>query len=169
MIPNTAVNADMVASKAGHWPRIAAVNDHILGGMPSLYKVNSTTDRGVLLPVQPTPSKTETYFIAAEEVDWDYLSVARIIANVDSLIQPQLCLNILGRWACVHRGVGECGKVRATLSTRCKFPNSQKAQSTHIWASLGLDPCQGWRAHQSCVQEQGIIPLLNAPPRCCIC
>jgi len=69
--------ADMVPENPGTWQLHCHVNDHKKAGMLSLYTIDAAG--------QPAPSATcaglggttRTYYIAAEEVEWDYYDAAQ--------------------------------------------------------------------------------------------
>ncbi|NXY47037.1 CERU protein, partial [Ceuthmochares aereus] len=69
LFPATFIDAVMIPRSPGEWLLSCQVNDHIEGGMQALFKVEdcrkSTTD-----PSECT--KIRQYFIAAEEIIWNY-------------------------------------------------------------------------------------------------
>ena len=69
LIPGLSLSADMHATNKGKWLFHCHVNDHLQAGMTSLYEVSNRT------AITSTSSSgiEREYFIAAEEVDWDYL------------------------------------------------------------------------------------------------
>ncbi|XP_035190299.1 ceruloplasmin isoform X1 [Oxyura jamaicensis] len=69
LFPATFIDAVMVPRSPGEWLLSCQVNDHIEGGMQALFTVKdcrkSTTD-------QNESTKIRQYFIAAEEIIWNY-------------------------------------------------------------------------------------------------
>ncbi|KAM7108141.1 ceruloplasmin isoform 3-T3 [Ciconia maguari] len=69
LFPATFIDAVMIPRSPGEWLLSCQVNDHIEGGMQALFKVEvcrkSTTDRN-------ESTKIRQYFIAAEEIIWNY-------------------------------------------------------------------------------------------------
>ena len=69
IVPNVVVNADMHTENPGTWLFHCHVNDHIKAGMSSLYTVAPKASGSKAF----TAASVREYFIAAEEVEWDYL------------------------------------------------------------------------------------------------
>lgn len=68
MEPGTVTVATMFPDDNGSWLLHCHVNDHILAGMVTTYTINGpkqTLDAG--------PGRTVTYYVAAEEVMWNYM------------------------------------------------------------------------------------------------
>ena len=71
MFPARSSTGHMIASNPGTWLLNCLVNDHYSAGMSALYNV--TNCAGTNVPNdKPLDGKTREYFIAAEEVIWDY-------------------------------------------------------------------------------------------------
>ncbi|XP_014372908.1 hephaestin-like protein 1 [Alligator sinensis] len=69
LFPATFITAEMIAGNVGKWLLACQVNDHLQAGMEGLYNVQ-TCNKNIS---QPSLSGRERrYFIAAEEVLWDY-------------------------------------------------------------------------------------------------
>uniref|UniRef100_A0A674AX89 ferroxidase n=2 Tax=Salmo trutta TaxID=8032 RepID=A0A674AX89_SALTR len=69
LFPATFTNVEMTADNPGHWLLSCQVNDHLMAGMQALFEVKKC------FPAvhKPRPSgEVREYFIAAEEVLWDY-------------------------------------------------------------------------------------------------
>ncbi|XP_053164229.1 ceruloplasmin isoform X2 [Hemicordylus capensis] len=69
LFPATFVDALMVPKNTGEWVLSCQVNDHIEGGMNAIYKVEKCESHSP--PPQDSP-KVRHYYIAAEEVIWNY-------------------------------------------------------------------------------------------------
>eukprot|EP00808_Paulinella_micropora_P000923 g76860.t1 len=65
LLPSTYKYADIVPDVAGDWPLHCHVNDHIMAGMVTHMHVEGET-------VLPSVANTHVYYIAAEEMEWDY-------------------------------------------------------------------------------------------------
>ncbi|OXB71026.1 UNVERIFIED_CONTAM: hypothetical protein H355_013979, partial [Colinus virginianus] len=69
LFPATFIDALMIPKNPGEWLLSCQVNDHIEGGMQAIFKVRgcrkSTTDHS-------ETTKIRQYFIAAEEIVWNY-------------------------------------------------------------------------------------------------
>lgn len=59
---------DMTPDNAGEWALVCRTNDHYSAGMVAKYTVNAC---GKSTTVNP-PGHTRRYYIAADEVEWDY-------------------------------------------------------------------------------------------------
>ncbi|CAB4018123.1 hephaestin isoform X1, partial [Paramuricea clavata] len=71
MFPAKSSTAHMTAMNPGTWLLNCLVNDHYSAGMSALFNV--TNCPGKTVPsTKPLDGKTRKYFIAAEEVVWDY-------------------------------------------------------------------------------------------------
>lgn len=69
LFPATFVTAEMFPSHNGKWLLSCQVNDHLKAGMQALYKVNECyKSSNNYLPT----GKTREYFIAAEDILWNY-------------------------------------------------------------------------------------------------
>uniref|UniRef100_A0A4W5RRC4 Ceruloplasmin n=1 Tax=Hucho hucho TaxID=62062 RepID=A0A4W5RRC4_9TELE len=69
LFPATFTNVEMTADNPGHWLLSCQVNDHLMAGMQALFEVKKC------FPAvhKPRPNgEVREYFIAAEEVLWDY-------------------------------------------------------------------------------------------------
>ncbi|XP_059912863.1 ferroxidase HEPHL1 isoform X2 [Gadus macrocephalus] len=65
----TFITAQMVPLSLGRWPLSCQVNDHLMAGMQTSYTVKGCGDAGD--SSQPT-GVVRQYYVAAEEVTWDY-------------------------------------------------------------------------------------------------
>jgi len=74
VIPAQVVEVDMIVDNPGTWKMHCHVNEHNTNGMFNNFIVNGTAG-----PF--TPLKTRMYYIAAEEVDWDYAPTNRPAAG----------------------------------------------------------------------------------------
>ncbi|KAL1022868.1 hypothetical protein UPYG_G00033520 [Umbra pygmaea] len=69
LFPATFTNVEMTADNPGHWPLSCQVNDHLTAGMQALFEVKKCFPN----VHKPRPTgEVRQYFIAAEEVLWDY-------------------------------------------------------------------------------------------------
>lgn len=66
MLPGSAETVDMEIDNVGSWLFHCHVNDHITGGMAALYHVSGTDESF------ETTGSVREYYVAAEEVEWDY-------------------------------------------------------------------------------------------------
>ncbi|XP_054138253.1 ceruloplasmin [Melozone crissalis] len=69
LFPATFVDAVMVPRSPGEWLLSCQVNDHIQGGMQALFKVE---DCKKSTPGHSKSTKIRQYFLAAEEIIWNY-------------------------------------------------------------------------------------------------
>ncbi|OPJ75537.1 ceruloplasmin [Patagioenas fasciata monilis] len=69
LFPATFVDAVMVPRTPGEWLLSCQVNDHIQGGMQALFKVKEC---GKSTAVRSESARLRRYFIAAEEIIWNY-------------------------------------------------------------------------------------------------
>ncbi|XP_027541289.1 ceruloplasmin isoform X1 [Neopelma chrysocephalum] len=69
LFPATFVDAVMTPRSPGEWLLSCQVNDHIEGGMQALFKVE---DCKKSTPAHNESTKIRQYFIAAEEIIWNY-------------------------------------------------------------------------------------------------
>ncbi|XP_078513094.1 ferroxidase HEPHL1 isoform X2 [Lissotriton helveticus] len=69
LFPATFVTAEMNTWNLGNWLLSCQVNDHIQAGMQALYNVESCSDK---LSTPPLTGRERKYFIAAENVLWNY-------------------------------------------------------------------------------------------------
>ncbi|KAJ3589453.1 hypothetical protein NHX12_010298 [Muraenolepis orangiensis] len=74
LFPATFVTAEMVPSSLGRWLLSCQVNDHLRAGMQAFYMVNTCGDEQNPSMV---PGVLREYYVAAEEVTWDYGPVLR--------------------------------------------------------------------------------------------
>lgn len=71
LLPATFVTASMEALNPGTWMLNCLVNDHYNAGMYTLFNVTKCEGKIAALP-SVSGGKTRTYYIAANERDWDY-------------------------------------------------------------------------------------------------
>ena len=126
--------------------------------------MNSTTTGASIS--QPTPSKTVTYFIAAEEVDWDYLPGGKDNCERGFADAAAAVSQYFGAGGHASIGGRRVRKVRYIEYNDASFQTLKAQEHPHL-GILGPVIRVGWR-HQSCVQDKASFPY-NAPPRCCIC
>ncbi|NWQ80692.1 CERU protein, partial [Columbina picui] len=69
LFPATFVDAIMIPRTPGEWLLSCQVNDHVQGGMQALFKVKACRKSTT---VHNESTKTRQYFIAAEEIIWNY-------------------------------------------------------------------------------------------------
>ncbi|XP_059711943.1 ceruloplasmin isoform X5 [Haemorhous mexicanus] len=69
LFPATFIDAVMVPRSPGEWLLSCQVNDHIEGGMQALFKVE---DCKKSTPSHSESTKIRQYFLAAEEIIWNY-------------------------------------------------------------------------------------------------
>ncbi|XP_064577770.1 ceruloplasmin isoform X2 [Zonotrichia leucophrys gambelii] len=69
LFPATFIDAVMVPRSPGEWLLSCQVNDHIEGGMQALFKVE---DCKKSVPGHSESTKIRQYFLAAEEIIWNY-------------------------------------------------------------------------------------------------
>ncbi|XP_030647121.1 ceruloplasmin [Chanos chanos] len=69
LFPATFVNAEMEADNPGQWLLSCQVNDHLQAGMQAFFEIKRCFPE----PHKPRPfGETRQYYIAAEEITWDY-------------------------------------------------------------------------------------------------
>ncbi|KAI3431459.1 hypothetical protein D9Q98_004511 [Chlorella vulgaris] len=76
MIPGTARSVQFSTDNAGQWLLHCHVNDHINAGMKAMYQVarnDSIATELAGVPEEGLGGTTRTYFIEAEEEEWDYV------------------------------------------------------------------------------------------------
>lgn len=71
LLPATFVGATMTAMNPGTWMLNCLVNDHYNAGMYALFNVTKCDGKTGLVPTV-SGGKTRTYYIAANEVQWNY-------------------------------------------------------------------------------------------------
>ena len=71
MFPAKSSTAHMTAMNPGTWLLNCLVNDHYSAGMSALFNVTNCPGKTVPSS-RPLDGKTRKYFIAAEELVWDY-------------------------------------------------------------------------------------------------
>ncbi|XP_049599397.1 ferroxidase HEPHL1 isoform X1 [Syngnathus scovelli] len=71
LFPHTTTTVEMQPHVADTYEVSCRVTDHYSGGMQQQYRVNSCPGRKVKCQ-HTTPTKTVQYYIAAEEIEWDY-------------------------------------------------------------------------------------------------
>ncbi|KAG1665501.1 hypothetical protein FOA52_009762 [Chlamydomonas sp. UWO 241] len=82
-IPATTQTLDMSADNPGTWLYHCHVNSHLTNGMSALYTIKGA------LPIPPVVGgKDVRYFIAADEVDWNYLPMGGIACGADGVAVP---------------------------------------------------------------------------------
>ncbi|RXN25752.1 hephaestin 1 [Labeo rohita] len=69
LFPATFVTATMIPRTEGKWLLSCQVNDHVQAGMQSFYEVSAC---GSSASPTETPGKERRFYIAAEEMIWDY-------------------------------------------------------------------------------------------------
>ncbi|XP_052471931.1 ferroxidase HEPHL1 isoform X1 [Carassius gibelio] len=69
LFPATFVTATMIPKTEGKWLLSCQVNDHVQAGMQSFYEVSAC---GSTASVTLAPGKERPFYIAAEEMFWDY-------------------------------------------------------------------------------------------------
>ncbi|KAG8580846.1 hypothetical protein GDO81_007441 [Engystomops pustulosus] len=70
LFPSTMIEAIMETKNPGKWLLSCQVNDHLEGGMQAIYEVKNCTKKSKSLC--KFGSKTREYYIAAEEIIWNY-------------------------------------------------------------------------------------------------
>uniref|UniRef100_A0A672MA75 ferroxidase n=1 Tax=Sinocyclocheilus grahami TaxID=75366 RepID=A0A672MA75_SINGR len=85
LFPATFVTATMIPRTEGKWLLSCQVNDHVEAGMQSFYEVSACGSS-----VSPTeaPGKERHFYIAAEEMDWDYAPSGMNYMTNKSLTEP---------------------------------------------------------------------------------
>ncbi|KAK2881550.1 hypothetical protein Q8A67_018818 [Cirrhinus molitorella] len=85
LFPATSVTATMIPRTEGKWLLSCQVNDHIQAGMQSFYEVSACGSS-----VSPTeaPGKERHFYIAAEEMVWDYAPSGMNYMTNANLTQP---------------------------------------------------------------------------------
>ncbi|XP_061422642.1 ferroxidase HEPHL1-like [Lethenteron reissneri] len=86
LFPATFVTALMVPTNPGRWLLACDVNEHFEGGMQAAFNVLEC--EGTNQSVWHSEGKERTFFIAAEEVDWDYGPSGVNNATGEDLTQP---------------------------------------------------------------------------------
>ena len=71
LLPATFVTASMTALNPGTWMFNCLVNDHYNAGMYALFNVTKCDSKTGHVPTV-SGGKTRTYYIAANEVQWNY-------------------------------------------------------------------------------------------------
>ncbi|XP_030634614.1 hephaestin-like protein 1 isoform X2 [Chanos chanos] len=71
LFPATFVTAEMIPRTIGKWLLSCQVNDHIRAGMQAFYQVSACGSKSKAAPTAP-PGHERHYYIAAEEIAWDY-------------------------------------------------------------------------------------------------
>lgn len=86
LFPATFVTATMIPRTEGKWLLSCQVNDHVRAGMQSFYEVSACGSS-----VSPTeaPGKERHFYIAAEEMDWDYAPSGMNYMTNKSLTKPK--------------------------------------------------------------------------------
>lgn len=84
LFPATFATAEMVPKASGKWLLSCQVNDHLLAGMQAFYEVNLCD-----ADISPTvkTNVVRTYYLAAEEVLWDYAPSGRDLISKVSLTE----------------------------------------------------------------------------------
>ncbi|XP_075057997.1 ceruloplasmin [Mixophyes fleayi] len=67
LFPATMIEGEMVTKNTGKWLLSCQVNDHLEGGMQAIYEVKNCTKQG-----GRRAGTVRHYYIAAEEIVWDY-------------------------------------------------------------------------------------------------
>ncbi|RXN06051.1 hephaestin 1 [Labeo rohita] len=84
LFPATFVTATMIPRTEGKWLLSCQVNDHVQAGMQSFYEVSAC---GSSASPTETPGKERHFYIAAEEMIWDYAPSGMNYMTNESLIE----------------------------------------------------------------------------------
>ncbi|KAK7926166.1 hypothetical protein WMY93_008476 [Mugilogobius chulae] len=84
LFPATFSAAEMVPKARGKWLLACQVNDHLQAGMQGFYEVRSC---GSDISPTPKPGVVRTYYLAAEQLLWDYGPSGRDLINSVSLTE----------------------------------------------------------------------------------
>ncbi|XP_022788227.1 hephaestin-like protein [Stylophora pistillata] len=87
LLPATFVTASMKALNPGTWMLNCLVNDHYNAGMYALYHVTKCNGKSNYVPTV-SGGKTRTYYIAANEVPWNYGPTGMNNMDGQSLTKP---------------------------------------------------------------------------------
>ena len=90
MLPAKSSTAHMTAMKPGVWLLNCLVNDHYSAGMSALFNVTNCEKN--FPKSDPLSGKTRKYFIAAEEVIWDYAPSGLDNFNGGNLTSEDWCV-----------------------------------------------------------------------------
>nr|XP_057943945.1 ferroxidase HEPHL1 isoform X2 [Doryrhamphus excisus] len=85
LFPATFATAEMVPTARGKWLVTCQVNDHLQAGMQAFYQVNSCSNDVSSTAVSGV---VRNYYVAAEEVLWDYAPSQRDLIRNVSLTAP---------------------------------------------------------------------------------
>ncbi|KAI2656580.1 Ferroxidase HEPHL1 [Labeo rohita] len=85
LFPATSVTATMIPRTEGKWLLSCQVNDHVQAGMQSFYEVSAC---GSSASPTETPGKERHFYIAAEEMIWDYAPSGMNYMTNENLIKP---------------------------------------------------------------------------------
>ncbi|XP_063059110.1 ferroxidase HEPHL1-like [Engraulis encrasicolus] len=135
LFPASFVTADMLATTAGRWLINCQVNDHLQAGMQALFQVRECGKDSSSSFGRPVEARVRQYFIAAENVLWDYAP-----SGMD--IPDNVLLTEEGRDSVEYFGKGEgrlggiYEKVMYVSYTDATF--SQKTARTEADKHLGI-------------------------------
>lgn len=87
LLPATFVTATMKALNPGTWMLNCLVNDHYNAGMYALYNVTKCAGKSDYVPTV-SGGKTRRYYIAANEVPWNYGPTGMNNMDGQSLTKP---------------------------------------------------------------------------------
>ncbi|RXN25751.1 hephaestin 1 [Labeo rohita] len=85
LFPATSVTATMIPRTEGKWLLSCQVNDHVQAGMQSFYEVSACESSAS--PTE-TPGKERRFYIAAEEMIWDYAPSGMNYMTNENLTKP---------------------------------------------------------------------------------
>uniref|UniRef100_A0A8C1ULQ4 ferroxidase n=1 Tax=Cyprinus carpio TaxID=7962 RepID=A0A8C1ULQ4_CYPCA len=85
LFPATFVTATMIPRTEGKWLLSCQVNDHVQAGMQSFYEVSAC---GSSVSSTEAPGKERHFYIAAEEMVWDYAPSGMNYMTNKSLTEP---------------------------------------------------------------------------------
>ena len=88
LLPATFVTASMKALNPGTWMLNCLVNDHYNAGMYALFNVTKCPDSDKQVP-SSSGGRTRTYYIAANEVLWDYGPTGKNNMDGKNLTEPE--------------------------------------------------------------------------------
>lgn len=86
LFPATFVTATMIPRTEGKWLLSCQVNDHVRAGMQSFYEVSAC---GSSVSPPQAPGKERSFYIAAEEMEWDYAPSGMNYMTNKSLTEPE--------------------------------------------------------------------------------
>ena len=86
LLPSSMINVDTVM-KAGHWSLFDATSDHYRYGSRVQFKVSG--DKEIAPDV--TEDKIARYFVAADEVEWNYAPEGQNMCSNSNLLRRKMC------------------------------------------------------------------------------